>query len=67
MNKNEPRTNLIYINYAIMVYKPKVGTIETHKSTRSLKIQFLSWFNIPLKRINCIPIPFINNNDEYFY
>ena len=33
MHKNEPKANPILINYVIMVYKVKVKTIRTHKST----------------------------------
>ena len=39
MHKNEPRANPTLINYVIMVYELKVGTIKTHKSTSSLIIQ----------------------------
>ena len=39
MNKKEPRANLTLIIHVNKVYKFKVGTIETHKSTGSLIIQ----------------------------
>ena len=56
MHKNEPKVNPTLVNYVIMVY--------AHKRTNSLIIQFLSWFNIQLKRINCTPIPYVNNNEK---
>ena len=63
MHKSESRTNLSIINHVIMVNELKVKTIGIHKSTDSLIIQFWSWFNIVLKRINYTPIPYINNNE----
>ena len=38
MHKNEPRVNLTLINYVMMVFEIKVGTIGTHKIIDSLKI-----------------------------
>ena len=66
MHKNELRVNPTSINRAIMVYELKAGTIETHESIGFLKIQFLNWSNIPLKRINYTPIPYVNNNETKF-
>ena len=43
-----------------------VGIIGTHRSTDSLRIQFWSWFNITLKRINCTPVPYVNNSKTKF-
>ena len=63
MYKSEPRVNPTLINSVIMVYKLKIGAIKTHRSIGSLKIQLLSWFNIPLKRINNTLIPHVNNNE----
>ena len=45
-----------------MVYELKAKTIRAHRSVGSLIIQFWSWFNIPLQRIKCTLIPYINNN-----
>ena len=63
MHKNEPKVNSSLINYVIMVYELRVGTIEIHRSIASLRIQFWSWFNIPLKRINYTPVSYVNNNE----
>ena len=46
-----------------MVYEVKVRTIKTHKSTNSLIIQFWSWFNTPLKKINSTLVSYVNNNE----
>ena len=62
MHKNEPRVNPTLINYVIMVYELGVGTIGTYRSIGYLIIQFWSWFDILVKRINCISIPYVNNN-----
>ena len=40
MHKSEPSVNPTLINYVIMVYKLKVGTIKTHRSIGFLRIQF---------------------------
>ena len=63
MYKNELRANPTLINCVIMLYELKEGITETHKSIGSLKIQFWSWFNIPLKRHNYTPVPNLNNNE----
>ena len=63
MHKSEPKVNPTLKNCVIMVYELSVRTIKTHKSTSSLKIQFWSLFNIPLKKINYTLIPYVNNNE----
>ena len=63
MHKSELKTYSTLINYVIKEYELNVGTIETHRSTSSLKIQFWSWFNIPLKKINCNLVSYVNNNE----
>ena len=63
MYKNESRTNLMPINRVIMVYELRTGTTRNQLKriqSNSHRIQFWSWFNIPL-RINCILIPYVNN------
>lgn len=40
MQKSEPRANPTFINCAVMIYEFRAETIETHRSTGSLKIQF---------------------------
>ena len=66
MHKSEPRANPTLINHSNMVYELKVGTNETHKNIGSLKIQLWSLFNIPLYRINCTLITYVNNNKKKF-
>ena len=61
MHKNKPRANPTLINRVIMIYKFKAGTTETHRSIGSLKIQFWSWFNILLKKINYNLGLYVNN------
>ena len=39
MHKSELKTYSTLINYVIKEYELKVGTIETHRSTSSLKIK----------------------------
>ena len=62
IHKSEPRVNPTLINHVNMVYELKAKTIRAHRSVGSLIIQFWSWFNIPLQRIKCTLIPYINNN-----
>ena len=62
MYKSEPKGNSTLTNRTIMIYEIKAGTVGTHKSIGSFKIQFWSWFKIPLKRINYIPMLYVNNN-----
>ena len=62
MYKSKPRVNPILIIHAIKVYELRAGTICAYKSTSSLKIQFWSWLNIPLLRINWTSVSFVNNN-----
>ena len=63
MHKNEHKVNPTLINHVIRVDKLRTRTTKTHKSIGSLRIQFWSWFNIPLKKINCTLILYVNNNE----
>ena len=62
MHKSGLKANLTLINDIIMVYKFRAETTGSQMSIGSLKIRYWSWFNIPLKRINYTPIPYVNNN-----
>ena len=64
MHKSELKANPTVKNCVIMVYELRVGTIGTYRSIGSLKIQFWSLFNIPLKRINCTLVSYVNNNER---
>ena len=62
MHKSEPKANLTLIIHVNQVYELKAGITRTHMSIGSLIIQFWSWFNIPLQRINQTPVSYVNNN-----
>ena len=63
MHKSELKTYSTLINYVIKEYELKVGTIETHSSTSSLKIKFQNWLNIQLQRVNYTLIPYVYYNE----
>ena len=64
MHKSELKIHLTLINRVIKEYELKVRTIETHRSTSSLKIKFWNWLEISLQRVNCTPIPYVYYNEK---
>ena len=63
MHKSEPKANLTLIIHVNQVYELRAGITRTHMIIGSLIIQFWSWFNIPLQRINYTLISYVYYNE----